>query len=70
MYMNDEQLRRLDIARAKYSQQEKKDLIREYSELRQLLGNPYATMKVYVYQNWTTFTAEAQLAAGCSCAAQ
>lgn len=46
MYFDDEQLRQLDIARARYSQDEQKDLIREYAELRQLLGNPYAAMKV------------------------
>jgi 5-methylcytosine-specific restriction protein A len=44
MYMNDEQRRR------KYSQEEKQGLIREYSELRQLLRNPYVTMKVYVLE--------------------
>jgi 5-methylcytosine-specific restriction endonuclease McrA len=59
MFMDDEQLRQLDIRRARYSQQEQIerysqqeqiDLLREYVELRLLLDDPYMTMKVYVLE--------------------
>jgi 5-methylcytosine-specific restriction endonuclease McrA len=50
MWMDDEELRQLDIRRAQYSQQEQMDLLREYVELRLLLKDPYATMKVYVLE--------------------
>ncbi len=47
---HDEEVSRLEIVRRKYSHEEKKNLIREYAELRQLLKNPHATMKVYVLE--------------------
>lgn len=50
MYMNDEQIRQLEIRRARYSQKEQKNLLREYVELRLLLDDPYMTMKVYVLE--------------------
>lgn len=50
MWMSDEDLRQEDIRNARFSQQKQKDLIREYAELRQLLKNPYASMKVHVLE--------------------
>jgi hypothetical protein len=43
MWMDDEELRQLDIRRAQYSQQEQMDLLREYVELRLLLKDPTRT---------------------------
>ena len=48
--MSDEELRQEEIRNARFSQQEQMDLLREYVELRLLLNNPYATMKVYVLE--------------------
>jgi 5-methylcytosine-specific restriction endonuclease McrA len=50
MRMSDEDIRKEDIRNARYSQQEQMDLLREYVELRLLLDDPYATMKVYVLE--------------------
>ena len=48
MFMHDEEQRRLEIVRACYSQQEQMDLLSEYVELRLLLDDPHATMKVNI----------------------
>ena len=50
MYMDDEELRQFETRRARYSQQEQMELLREYVELRLLLKNPFATMEVYVLE--------------------
>lgn len=50
MWMDEEEQRRLDIARSRYSQQARKDLLREYVESRLLLKNPFAATKVYVLE--------------------
>ena len=50
MRMSDEDLRQEDIRNARFSQQEQMDLLREYVELRLLLDDPYATMRVYVLE--------------------
>jgi 5-methylcytosine-specific restriction protein A len=48
--MSDEELRQEEIRNARFSQEEQKDLLREYVELRLLLNDPFATMKVYVLE--------------------
>jgi len=50
MRMSEEDLRQEDIRNARFSQQEQMDLLREYVELRLLLDDPCATMKVYVLE--------------------
>jgi hypothetical protein len=53
--MSDEELRQEEIRNARFLQEEQKDLLREYVELRLLLNDPFATMKAYVHERWREF---------------
>ena len=50
MFMDEAEQKRLEIVRARYSHEEQKELLREYVELRLLVADPMAAMKVYVLE--------------------